>query len=60
MGCHHRNFFHESAMEFPRSGFWIIHLIGGLLLFILGMRFALSRASIPLLAYRLVRMLIPR
>ncbi|VBB08701.1 Hypothetical protein LUCI_3979 [Lucifera butyrica] len=57
MGRRRQNFIDDSIMEFPRGGFWAIHFIGAVLLFFMGMRFAVRRAPFPMVAYRFLRML---
>lgn len=57
MGCYNRNRFHGE--DFPRGGFWL-HVVGAMLIFILGMRFGFRRAPFPMLAYKLIRMLVHR
>ena len=56
----HRNWLDDTTMEFPRFGFWIIHIISCIVLFVLGMRFALRRAPLPFVAYRLLRRIMRR
>lgn len=60
MGCRHDNWIDDTTMEFPRLGFWIIHVISSILLFGLGMRFALRRAPIPFVVFRLLRRMMHR
>lgn len=57
MSCHHNNLIDDTTFEFPRTGFWIVHILGGLFLVLLGMRMAVRRAPIPIIAYRLFKML---
>ena len=57
MSCHHNNLIDNTTFEFPRTGFWIVHILGGLFLITLGMKLAVRRAPIPLLAYRIFKML---
>ena len=57
MNCYHRNLFDDTTLEFPRTGFWLLHVLGGLFLVLIGMRLAIRRAPIPLIAYRLFKML---
>lgn len=46
------------ACSLPRGGFWLIHILGPLFIFMLGARFATRRVPvIPLLAFRIFRML---
>lgn len=43
---------------FPHNGFWLIHTLGPLLIFLFGVRFAARRVPVlPLLALRVFRML---
>lgn len=58
MGIRHENFIDDTVMEFPRGGFWVIHVIASFIFFILGMRFAFRRAPLPFVAYRILRRLI--
>ena len=44
-------------MTLPRLGFGMISVMGAIAFFILGIRFAFRRGSIPLIAYRLLYML---
>lgn len=60
LGCQHENWLDDTAMEFPRFGFRIIYVIIGIVLFVLGMRFALRRMPLSFLAYRLLRRMIHR
>ena len=57
MKCDHRNLLKDTMFEFPRPGFWMVHAFGGLLLLLFGMRLAVRRAPIPIIAYRLFNML---
>ena len=57
MSCHHNNLIDDTTFEFPRTGFWIVHILGGLFLVLLGMRMAVRRAPIPIIAYRLFKLL---
>lgn len=57
MGQYHENWLDDTAFEFPRTGFWAVHAIGALLIFFLGMRFALHRAPLSIMAYRFLRLL---
>ncbi|WP_371381476.1 hypothetical protein [Sporomusa aerivorans] len=47
----------DTPFRFPRTGFWIIHILGGLFLVLLGMRLAMRRMSLPFIAYRLFKIL---
>lgn len=55
LGRQNDNWIDDTVLEFPRTWFWITHVIGALAIFILGMRFAIQRAPIPMVAYRLLR-----
>lgn len=44
-------------IEFPRLGFWLVHIIFGAAFFFLGMRFAMRRAPLSIMAYRMLRAL---
>lgn len=54
------NWMDDTAIEFPRAGFWIIHVIGAVVIFFLGMRFAARRAPLSIMAYRLIRSFLHR
>ena len=42
--------------EYPTANFYLLQILGGLVVFILGMRFAIRRAPLwPLVLYRLFR-----
>lgn len=60
MGRRHKNWIDDTALEFPHTCFWVIHVLGSLIIFILGMRFAIHRAPVPMVAYRLLRRLMDR
>ena len=60
MGQYHENWVDDTTLEFPRPGFWLVHLLGTALIFTLGMRFAVRRAPLSIMAYRFMRMLNPR
>jgi len=60
LGCRHENWLDDTTMEFPRFGFWIIHVISGIVIFSLGMRYVLRRVPVPFVAYRLLRRMIHR
>jgi hypothetical protein len=47
----------DNSLEFPHGGFWFVHIIGIFALFIMGMRFAVRRAPIPIMLFRFFRML---
>lgn len=55
MGYYNKNWIDDTAMEFPRWAFWLIHIIVPVLIFTWGMRFAIHRVPIPLMGYRLIR-----
>lgn len=57
MSCHHHNLIDDTTFEFPGTGFWIVHVLAGLFFISLGMRLAVRRAPIPIIAYRLFKML---
>ncbi len=57
LGRQRENWIDDTALEFPRTGFWIIHVIGAVMIFILGMKFAFHKAPAPMIAYRLLRRL---
>ena len=60
LGCQHENWFDDTTIEFPRYGFWIIHVISCIVIFAMGMRFALRRIPLPFVAYRLLRRMMHR
>lgn len=46
------------SCSLPHGGFWFIHILGSIFIFMLGARFAANRVPvIPLLAFRIFRML---
>jgi len=47
----------DTAIEFPRAGFWLIHAVGAALVFFWGVRFAVRRAPLPIMVYRFLRRL---
>lgn len=57
MGYRKKNWIDDTGFEFPRTGFWIIHVAGSLLLFLMGMRFAARRAPLPVILFRLLKTL---
>lgn len=57
LGRQHENWIDDTVLEFPRTMFWMIHVIGTVIIFILGMRFAFNRVPVPMVAYRLLRRL---
>lgn len=47
----------EMTWNFPNSGFWFLHTVAPVVIFMLGVRFAARRAPVlPLLAFRLYDM----
>ena len=60
MGNYNKNWVDDTTMEFPRLGFWLVHIFGPILIFLLGMRFAIHRAPIPIMSYRFMRKLMRR
>jgi hypothetical protein len=60
MGHFRDNWIEDTTMEFPRTGFWLVHVISAVMIFFLGMRFAVRRAPFSLVAYRVMRMLMHR
>lgn len=57
MGHHNENWIDDTTLEFPRAGFWLVHTLGAAAVFMLGMRFAVRRAPLSIMAYRFLRML---
>jgi hypothetical protein len=57
VGQYHENWIDDTMLEFPRTGFWLVHVIGAVMVFFLGMRFAMRRAPLSIMAYRFLRML---
>ena len=55
-----RHWMDGTALEFPRAGFWLVHIVGAFALFFLGMRFAVRRAPMSLIAYRVLKLLSAR
>lgn len=55
MGIRHENWIDDTIWEFGRFGFWLVHLIGFGALFCMGMRFAVRRAPVPIVLYRMLR-----
>lgn len=43
MGFYHDSWLDDTTMEFPRMGFWLLHIFGTMAVFYLGMRFAMHR-----------------
>jgi len=60
LGHQHENWIDDTVLEFPQFWFWMIHVMGAVMLFVLGMRFAFRRAPAPIVAYRLLRTLLHR
>lgn len=60
MGHYNENWVDDTTLEFPRTGFWFLHVLGAVAIFFLGMRFAVRRAPLSLMAFRFLRMLMPR
>jgi hypothetical protein len=60
VGYHNENWVDDTTLEFPRTGFWVVHAVGAMLFFFMGMRFAVRRAPMSLMAYRFLRMLTHR
>ncbi|MBP2635696.1 MAG: hypothetical protein H6Q72_1603 [Firmicutes bacterium] len=55
MRCYENNL--NSVLKFPRAAFWIVHILGSLFFVSLGLRLALRKAPLPIIAYRLIKML---
>ena len=55
MGIKNENWVDDTVWEFGRLGFWLVHLIGIGMLFFMGMRFAVRKAPIPIILYRMLR-----
>lgn len=47
----------NTVLKFPRAAFWIIHILGPLFFVSLGLRLAIRKAPLPIIAYRLIKML---
>ena len=60
LGRQHKSCIDDTVLAFPRSLFWLIHVIGPVIIFVLGMRFAIQRAPVSMVAYRLLRRLMER
>lgn len=56
MRCYHGNLT-DTTFKYPSSGFWIVHVLGSLLLIALGFRIAVKRIPLPIIAYRLIKSL---
>lgn len=54
---HRRDWLEHPTLEFPHTGFWLVHVIGAIFVFMAGMRFAVRRATLPFIAYRFFKML---
>lgn len=58
MGYRNENWIDDTIWEFPRTGFWLIHIFGTAFIFMLGMRVAFGRMTLmPFMVFRLLRML---
>lgn len=58
MGYRNQNWIDDTIWEFPRGGFWLVHIIGTICVLMLGMRIAYRRMSLmPFMVLRLLRML---
>ncbi len=57
MGYYNDNWVDDTILEFPKCGFWLVHILGFLLLFSLGMRFAIRRVPLAIVAYRFLKLL---
>jgi hypothetical protein len=57
MGYYNDNLVDDTILEFPKIGFWILHALGVILLFWLGMCFAVRRVPLAIIAYRLLKFL---
>lgn len=57
MGYYNDNWVDDTAIEFPKFGFWLLHVFGVLFLFWMGMRFAVRRVPLAIIAYRFLKML---
>ncbi|MDU2065876.1 MAG: hypothetical protein E6713_13710 [Sporomusaceae bacterium] len=57
MGYYNDNIVDDTIFEFPKSGFWLLHVVGSLFLVWLGMRFAMRRMPLAIIVYRLLRLL---
>jgi hypothetical protein len=60
MGIRHGNWIDDTVWEFGRPAFWAVHLVGAVVLFFLGMRFAVRRVPAPIMMYRMLRLLLRR
>ncbi|MBP2649756.1 MAG: hypothetical protein H6Q74_581 [Firmicutes bacterium] len=60
MGQYNENWVDGTTLKFPRAGFWGVHLIGAVVIFLLGMRFSVRRAPFPIIAYKILKMLAHR
>lgn len=60
MGFYKKNWLDDTILDFPHAGFWIVHILGPVLIFIWGMRFAMHHAPLPFLGYRFLRKLVKR
>jgi hypothetical protein len=58
VGFKKKNCLDNTTWEFPRTGFWLVHIVGSFCIFMLGARFAARRIPIvPIMALRLLRMI---
>jgi len=57
MKCRPKNMIDGTTFEFPGTGFWLVHVLGAMLIFIWGMRYAVRRAPFPIIGYRFLKML---
>lgn len=55
MGYYNDNLVDDTVLEFPKIGFWILHVLGTILLLWLGMCFAVRRVPLAIIAYRLLK-----
>lgn len=55
---HDKNVFNNTTFEFPHGGFWILHVLGILAVFVLGVKLGWRRGtSLPSLAAEMVKLL---
>lgn len=60
MGCWRRKNTAGAMFALPGPGFWIFYGVSGLLIFMWGMRYAIRRAAVPIVGYRLLKLLFRR
>jgi hypothetical protein len=60
VGQYNQNWIDDTPLEFPRTGFWLVHVIGAVLIFFMGMQFAVRRVPFSLMAYRFMRTMMHR